>query len=131
MTLRHTVSELGVTLLSVVRTRLELFALEASEQKAGILSLVGMLFAALLFSTLAVLVFTLLLALYFWPTDYRYLALGVVVIVYGGLGLGLFLAVRKRLEDGPIPFSATLEELGKDAAFLARIGDDEGQGGRE
>lgn len=124
MALRHTVSELGVTLLSVMRTRLELFALEASEQKAGLLSLVGMLFGALLFSTLAVLVFTLLVALYFWPTEYRYWALGIVVLLYGGLGVGLFLAVRRRLEDGPIPFAATLEELGKDAAFLARLGDD-------
>jgi len=49
-----------------------------------------MVFGALLFSTLAVLVFSLLLALYFWPTDYRYWALGVLVVLYAGLGVGLF-----------------------------------------
>lgn len=123
MALRQTVSELGGTLLSVARTRLELFALEASQQKAGLLSMIGMLFGALLFSTLAVLVFTLLIALYFWPTDFRYWALGIVVLLYGALGLGLFVVARKRLEDGPMPFSATLEELAKDAAFIARLND--------
>lgn len=127
MALRQSVSELGSTLVSSARTRLELFALEAGQQKTSLISLLSMLFGALLFSTLAVLVFSLLLALYFWPTDYRYVALGILVVVYAALGVGLFLAIRRRLTTGPIPFAATLDELRRDAAFLERLGDKVGE----
>ncbi|MCX5563995.1 phage holin family protein [Alcaligenes phenolicus] len=128
MALRQTISQLGSTLIGAVSTRLELFALEAGQQKASLITIFSMVFGALLFSTLAVLVFSLLLALYFWPTDYRYWALGVLVVVYAGLGVGLFLAVRRRLTTGPIPFSATLSELRRDVAFIERLRDSEGDG---
>lgn len=128
MALRQTISQLGSTLIGAVSTRLELFALEAGQQKASLITIFSMVFGALLFSTLAVLVFSLLLALYFWPTDYRYWALGVLVVLYAGLGVGLFLAVRRRLTIGPIPFSATLSELRRDVAFIERLRDSEGDG---
>lgn len=128
MALRQTISQLGSTLIGAASTRLELFALEAGQQKASLITILSMVFGALLFSTLAVLVFSLLLALYFWPTDYRYWALGVLVVLYAGLGVGLFLAVRRRLTTGPIPFSATLSELRRDVAFIERLRDSEGDG---
>lgn len=128
MALRQTISQLGSTLVGAVSTRLELFALEAGQQKASLITILSMVFGALLFSTLAVLVFSLLLALYFWPTDYRYWALGALVVLYAGLGVGLLLAVRRRLTTGPIPFSATLSELRRDVAFIERLRDSEGDG---
>lgn len=128
MALRQTISQLGSTLIGAVSTRLELFALEAGQQKASLITIFSMVFGALLFSTLAVLVFSLLLALYFWPTDYRYWALGVLVVLYAGLGVGFFLAVRRRLTTGPIPFSATLSELRRDVAFIERLRDSEEDG---
>lgn len=128
MALRQTISQLGSTLMAAISTRLELFALEAEQQKASLITLLSMVFGALLFSTLAVLVFSLLLALYFWPTDYRYWALGILVVLYTGLGAGLFLAVRRRVTTGPIPFSATLSELRRDVAFIERLGQSDGDG---
>src|SRR3546814_1499998 len=71
MALRQSVGDLACTLLSIVRTRLELFSLEASEQKVNLIAILGMAFGALLFLTLAVLVFSIAVALYFWPTDQR------------------------------------------------------------
>ena len=71
MSLRQRVGDLSSIAISIVRTRLELFALEAGEQKASLLKLLALLFGALLFSTLALLVFSLLIALFFWPTEYR------------------------------------------------------------
>src|SRR3546814_7491131 len=59
MALRQSVGDLACTLLSIVRTRLELFSLEASEQKVNLIAILGMAFGALLFLTLAVLVFSI------------------------------------------------------------------------
>ncbi|NYT76203.1 phage holin family protein [Alcaligenaceae bacterium] len=123
MALRQSVGDLASTLLSIVRTRLELFSLEASEQKSQLITLLGMAFAMLLFLTLALLVFSIAVALYFWPTDHRYLALCVLALVYGVLGLGLLLTVRHKLLYSPMPFSATVDELRRDLALVERLRD--------
>lgn len=129
MALRHSVGELADTFMSAVRTRLELFALEASEQKTRLVKVLGMAFAALLFLTLALLVFSIAVALYFWPTDQRYLALGLLALLYGLVGLGLLLAVRRSLIFEPIPFAATLDELRRDMALFDRLRDPESSDG--
>ena len=79
---------------------------------------------ALLFSTLALLVFSLLIALFFWPTAYRYWAIGGLIVVYAGLALAMTAAIMKRLREGTMPFSATLDELGRDLQLLERLRDD-------
>ncbi|NYT66351.1 phage holin family protein [Alcaligenaceae bacterium] len=123
MALRQNVGELACTLLSVVRTRLELFALEAGGQKSHLLAVLGYAFGALLFLTLAVLVFSIAVALYFWPSEQRYLALGLLALLYCGLGIWLFLVVRHKLLYAPMPFAATLDELRRDLALLERLRD--------
>jgi len=110
-------------MLSIVRTRLELFSLEASEQKAQLIVILGMAFGALLFLTLAALVFSLAVALYFWPTEQRYVALCVLAVFYTVLGVGLFWGVRRKLLFSPMPFSATIDELRRDLALADRLRD--------
>lgn len=121
MALRQSVGDLAGTLLSVVRTRLELFSIEASEQKARLLMVLGMAFAALLFLMLALLVFSIAVALYFWPTEQRYLALGLLALLYGLVGIGFFWAVRRELLFEPMPFSVTLNELKRDMTMVERL----------
>jgi len=121
MALRQSVGELACTLLSIARTRLELFSLEASGQKAHLITILGLAFGALLFLTLAVLVFSIAIALYFWPTDQRYLALGLLALLYGLIGCGMFLAVRSKLLYAPIPFAATVDELRRDLILMERL----------
>lgn len=121
MALRQTVGGLAATLMSIVRTRFELFMLEAAEQKANVLALLGMALGALLFLTLALLVFTATVALYFWPTEDRYLALAILALVYLVIGAGLLLALRHRLVNGPAPFAATLDELRRDIELVERL----------
>ena len=121
MALRQTVGDLAGNLLSIVRTRLELFSLEASEQKSQLLIVLGMAFGALLFLTLAVLVFSLTLALFFWPTEHRYLALGLLTLFYAAVGGVLLWRVRRTLLFSPMPFSATIDELRRDLALAERL----------
>jgi uncharacterized membrane protein YqjE len=121
MALRQSVGDIADTLLSVVCTRLELFSLEASEEKTRLVKVLGMAFAALLFLALALLVFSITVALFFWHTEQRYLALGLLALLYGLLGLGFLWGVRRALLLEPAPFAATLEELGRDMAAVERL----------
>lgn len=121
MALRQSVGNLASALLSIVRTRLELFALEASGQKSNIALVLGLVLGALLCLALALLVFSVAVALYFWPTDHRYVALFVLALIYALVGGGLALWARRRLVHAPLPFSATLEELRHDLALIERL----------
>lgn len=121
MALRDSVGEIASTLLSIVRTRLELFALEANIQKSNMVAILGMAFGALLFLTMALLVFSIAVALYFWPTEQRYMALGALALIYVILGLGLLWAVRRRLLYAETPFAATIEELRRDVELVERL----------
>lgn len=123
MALRQSVGDLACTLISIMRTRLELFALEATEQKSQLIAVLGMAFAALLFLTLAVLVFSIAVALYFWPTDQRYMALGLLALFYGVLGLFFFWMIRRKLLFSPMPFAATVDELKRDLTLVERLRD--------
>ncbi|AHV93032.1 hypothetical protein D560_3027 [Bordetella holmesii ATCC 51541] len=114
---------MAASLVGLLRTRLELLGQEAGHEKLRLLKTLGMSFAALLFLTLAVLVFTVTIAVAFWPTEHRYVALGWLAAIYGVIGVALLLLVRRELVDGPLPFSATLEELGRDAELLERVRD--------
>jgi uncharacterized membrane protein YqjE len=121
MAIRKSLLGVASSLVELGRTRFELLALEAATEKARLLKLLGYSFAALLFLTLAVLVFSILVAVYFWPTESRYMALGVLAAGYAVLGLALLYVVRRYLAFDPPPFGATLEELKRDAQLLDRI----------
>ena len=121
MAFRESVGDVVSTLGSILRTRLELFSLEAAGQRVHLTrSLVLVLVGGLLL-TLALLVLTLTIALLFWPTEYRYWALGGLTAVYAIGGIGVLLYVRKTFLEQPAPFSATLEELRQDLAMLDRL----------
>ncbi|MGG4773625.1 phage holin family protein [Paenalcaligenes sp. Me52] len=121
MTLRQSVGDIGCTVLAIFRTRLELAAVEAGQQKARLARIMVMLFGALLFSTLALLVFTLFIALLFWPTEYRYWAIASLFVVYAVLGLSFGLMVMRRLNSGSYPFEATVEEIKKDIQVIENL----------
>lgn len=121
MGLRQSAGELGNTLLAMVSTRLELFSIELSEQKESLVKLLCLSFGALLCLTLALLILTLTVALMFWHTEYRYLALWLTVLVYALAGLGMLRVVWRMLTQGPIPFEASLAELRNDMGQLKRL----------
>jgi len=121
MALRHSVGDIVTTVLSMARTRLELFTLEATLEKSRLVRVLCMAFGALVFATLALLVFSVAVTLYFWPTDERYLAMGVLALIYAVIGAGLFIAVWRGVVNSPAPFAATLDELKRDIALADRL----------
>ncbi|SAH97588.1 membrane protein [Bordetella ansorpii] len=121
MSLRRSVIGVASSLVGLLRTRLELFGLEAAEEKSRLVKLLAMAFGALLFLTLAVLVVTIAIAVAVWPTEQRYMALGCLAGVYALIGVGLLMTVRRLLVHDPSPFAATLDALQQDVAMLERV----------
>ncbi|MEI2418125.1 phage holin family protein [Orrella sp. JC864] len=119
MGLKNTVGAISTGLVSLVRTRVEIFGLELAEEKTRLVKVLGLAFAALLFLALGLLVLSILVAVMVWPTENRYLALGALAALYGLIGLFLLLRLRRHLVLGPAPFAATVQELGRDADMLA------------
>jgi len=121
MGIRLTLTGVASSLVGLLKTRLELLSLEAAGEKTRLIKMLGFAFAALLFLTLAVLVFSVLVSVYFWPTDNRYLALGLLAALYGVIGVVFLLVVRHALLYDPMPFAATLSELSRDTEVLDRV----------
>src|SRR5690554_3709652 len=121
MALRQSAGQLASTLVSIVGTRLELFSIELAEQRVRLVKIMCLTVGAMLCLVLALLVVSLLVALYFWPTEYRYMALGLLALVYFLVGVGLAWWVRKELCANPVPFEATLDELQRDLALVNRL----------
>ncbi|MDY0308870.1 MAG: phage holin family protein [Castellaniella sp.] len=114
-------SSLAAQLAALAGTRLELFSLEARDAGERLLCRLAALLAAAVFLLLALLVATLALALVFWPTEYRFLALGLLALVYAALGVGLVGWLAWRLKRDPDPFAVTVEVLREDEAGLRAV----------
>ncbi|MGA0584971.1 MAG: phage holin family protein [Castellaniella sp.] len=114
-------SDLAAQVAALAGTRLELLGLEARDAGDRLLRRLAALLAAAVFLMLALLVATLALALVFWPTEYRYLALGLLALLYAALGAGLAAWLIHRLKHDPDPFSVTAEVLREDEAGLRAV----------
>ena len=117
-------SDLAAQVAGLVGTRLELFGLEARDIGDRLLCRLAVLLAAVVFLWLALLVASLTVALVFWPTEYRFWALGLLALLYAVLGVGCALWLTRRLKHDPDPFAATIDVLRGDAAALGLVDPD-------
>lgn len=127
MSLRQKVGQWSQTLVAILATRLELFAIELSEEKGAFIRMLVWVAAAMFFGVLAIIVLTFLLILLFWPTEWRYWAFAAILIIYSGLSLYFVRKVMMRLTRGPVPFQASLDELRQDLQLIQRLREDETQ----
>lgn len=118
MSLRQVLSDLGASVLDIANTRLELLSLEAAQARQLLFRLAGLAAAAALCLFMALLVASLGLVLYFWPTEYRNLALALLALGYAVIGVALIWRLRVILLHGAAPFEATCEVLKADAQSL-------------
>lgn len=120
MSLRQALTELGANVLELANTRLALFSLEAAEARQALFQSAMLVAGAILCLSLALLIATLSIALYFWPTEYRFVALGLLALAYALIGAGLCWRLRARLTRGSMPFAATVAVLEGDVHALRR-----------
>lgn len=109
--------DLGATLGEALGIRGSLFAVELREEIERRKHLVVLAALAGVFLHMALIVFTLLVAIVFWET-HRVAAVGAMALLYAALGAGTFLAMRRSAAASPPPFAASLNELAQDLAQM-------------
>jgi uncharacterized membrane protein YqjE len=121
MSVRENLSVVASDIVAMLRTRVELFSAEVAEQKHRLFTMAAMLLAAGLFLLLAIVVASFLVIAFFWTTEYRYWAIGLLSLAYAATGLMLIWTVCRRVKAEPAPFTATLEELHRDLVVLGQL----------
>jgi uncharacterized membrane protein YqjE len=118
-TLRGALARLADSMLGLLRTRLELAAVEYTEERGRVgqqlmllVAGLGCVLFALFFTAAGVIVF-------FWDT-YRFAAIIGVIAFFALVGAALLWRRAEISNSSPIPFAATVAELEKDRAALAR-----------
>lgn len=106
-------------LLGSLEKRLQLIALELHEEKLNLVRLLLWPGAIFVVGLLA-LAFASLAIVYVCGEQSRFAALAGVAVFHAGALLVLIVAFRCYLQRQTVPFSATLEEVGKDRACIRK-----------
>ena len=101
------------TLIEVIYTRVELFAVEFDEERRRIARALWLAAVGAFCLSLGILLAVLFVVVLFWDT-HRLLVLGILAVGFLGTGVAAMLAFRARLADRTRLFSQTLEELRND-----------------
>jgi uncharacterized membrane protein YqjE len=114
---------LSATAIGILRTRLELLAVELAEEKNRLLSILLWSLGGLLALAMGILMLSFLVVAAFWDTNHRLTAFGVVAAVYFLAGIGALLFVRRKIANAPFTFDETLAELERDRQALGAASD--------
>jgi uncharacterized membrane protein YqjE len=101
------------TLIEVLYTRVELFAVELDEERRRITQALWLAAMGAFCLSLGILLAVLFLVVLFWDT-HRLLVLGILAFGFLAAGIAALLTFRARLADRTRLFSQTLEELRRD-----------------
>jgi uncharacterized membrane protein YqjE len=104
-------------LVSMVRTRLNLLAVELMQEKSRIWLLLVLTALALIFASMALLSLSLLVVVAFWD-DNRLLAIGCLLAFYIAATIVTLVMLQRKAKMGSNLFAGTLHELSKDSAAL-------------
>jgi len=98
------------TIIEVICTRIELFAVELDEERRRIARALWLAAVGAFCLSLGILLAVLFLVVLFWDT-HRLLVLGLLAFGFLAAGTAAMLAFRARLAERSRLFSQTLEEL--------------------
>lgn len=106
-------------LVSMVRTRLNLLAVEIMQEKSRLWLMLVLTALALIFASMALLALSLLVVAAFWDEN-RLLAIGCLSVFYVVATIVTLVVLRQKAKVGSSLFAGTLSELSKDSAALAQ-----------
>ena len=115
--LANSVRRIGGSLLGLMETRIELFALEFQEEKLRAFRLMAWFALAVALGAASVLVTVGALGLYLWQTA-GYAGLIGLAIATLGAGGAILWSIHRRILHRASPFTETISEFRKDAACL-------------
>ncbi len=107
----------GKSLLALIRSRFELFAVELQEEKLRLINLLLWLGIAMTLGAAGLLVGMGALAVWLWNSA-GYAGLIVLAQVALAAAAGILLGVRRQIKSGPSPFAWTVAEFRKDNKCL-------------
>ena len=116
--LRRALTRASAATVELVRTRVELAALEFAEERERAKVHIILAVIAATFFAFAVLCASALVVLLFWDTQ-RVAAIAGVTALHTAIGVGAVLRLRANHRAAPQPFQATLAELERDRQSLA------------
>jgi uncharacterized membrane protein YqjE len=117
--LRSALARLADSLLGLLRTRLELATVEYSEERERVSQQLMLLVAGIGCVLFALFFAAVLVIAYFWDSD-RLAAIVGVIVFFAIVGAALLWRRAEISNAAPLPFTATVSELEKDRAALAR-----------
>jgi uncharacterized membrane protein YqjE len=109
-----TVSRAVRTLRETLENRIELFLLEAKEDRLRLFDALCLAVVAVVLAVMTMVLATFTIVVIFWDT-HRLLALAIITLAYAAGATATFIRLRTRLKKWH-SFQATLEELQKDRA---------------
>lgn len=116
-------ASLGVlanTLVGMAHTRLELLSIDLEEDRARLISIIGLYVTALFCLMVGLVLFTFFIMMAFWDT-HRLLVLGSLSVGFIIASLTALFFAKRKMKSKPKLFSASLLELLKDKqAFDSR-----------
>jgi len=118
-TLRGALAKLADAMLGLLRTRLELVAVEYTEERDRITRQVALLLVGLACLLFALFFGAFAIIAYYWDT-YRITAILGVAGLFGAAGAALLWRRAEVSTTSPVPFAATVAELEKDRAAIGR-----------
>lgn len=108
---------LGDGLLGMVQDRLQLISVELHEEKFRLIQIFIWISAAVFTAMMAIMFASVTVVYLFWESA-RPTALGGVTLLYSVALIVIITAFRRYLARQPLPFAASLQEIGKDRVCI-------------
>jgi uncharacterized membrane protein YqjE len=121
--LLYSLRAIGPAIAGLMRTRLELFGIELSEEKARAATFALLAGLALVFGAFALLMVNILILVWFWDTHRLGALLGMTGF-YTAAAVACLLRLKAHLAARPPMFEATMAELKADIEALNRARQD-------
>ncbi|HMA30418.1 MAG TPA: phage holin family protein [Casimicrobiaceae bacterium] len=110
-------ARLSASVVSLLRTRIELASVEFAEERERLKASVGLIAVAAVAFGFAAIVATFGIIAWFWDS-HRYEAIVVVALVYAVVGIAALMRQSALRRAAPAPFAASLDALRKDVEWL-------------
>mgnify|MGYP000322797295 CR=1 FL=1 len=108
----------AATLVAIVHTRLDLLSTDLEEEREHFVSLTLLSMGAFFCFGVGVVLAASVIVVAVWDS-YRLLALSSLAALFLAAGVVAILSARKKAQEKPRLFAASLAELGKDRQWLA------------
>ncbi|CDG85144.1 phage holin family protein [Janthinobacterium agaricidamnosum] len=121
MAIAQSLGRIATTLVAIIRTRMELAAVEMEEESLRFLAYLALGLLAMLCMAITILLLVFLILVLFWDS-YRIASIIVSAAVFAALGVAIVLGVRHHFRHKPKLLSFTLAELNKDLDSMQALG---------